>query len=117
MINIIGYPWAYGCMHCTHGVRDEHYTPPTGAVELVLERLVMAERIGPDYFCDCECGQHLRQHLRSVRGRYDDYLSRFEGTDVEIGKVILAAARVAMAQPWAQFPPSKALEEREIATP
>ena len=97
------YAWAYGCVNCTYGVKDQYYQPPIGTVELVLERLITAEEIGPDYFCDCECGQHLRAHLLMVRERYNAMLSRHEGQDVAIGKVILAAARVAMHQPHVQF--------------
>jgi hypothetical protein len=99
--------WAYGCVHCTHGIRDEHYTPPTGAVELVLERLVAAEKVGAGYFCDCECGTHLRAHLLEVRERYAKRMQLFQGQNVEIGKIILSAARVAMAQPHVQFPAAK----------
>lgn len=95
--------WAYGCVHCTYGVKDEHYTAPTGGVELVLERLIAAEKIGPAYFCECEAGQHLRAHLLTVRERYAKRMQSFEGQDVEIGKIILTAARVAMAQPHMQF--------------
>jgi hypothetical protein len=95
--------WAYGCMNCSYGVRDEHYTAPTGGVELVLERLIAAERIGPAYFCECEAGTHLRAHLAQVRERYAKRMQTFEGQDVQIGNVILAAARVAMSKPWMQF--------------
>jgi len=96
-------------LHCTYGVRDEHHTEPTGGVELVLERLVAAERVGPAYFCDCQAGTALRHHLRDVRARFEAMHMRLgppkDGRknvdvvvieNVEIGKVILTAARVAM---------------------
>jgi len=97
------HAWAFGCVKCTYGVRDEHYTAPTGGVELVLERLIAAEKVGPAYFCDCEAGTHLRAHLLEIRERYAKRVQRFEGQNVEIGRVILAAARVAMSQTWTQF--------------
>jgi len=90
--------YAYGCTDCTYGVRDEHYTKPTGAVELVLERLVMAERIGPSYFCDCQAGTTLRAHLVEIRKRYAAQTSRYEGQNLELGKIILADARVQMGR-------------------
>jgi len=95
--------WAYGCVHCSYGVRDEHYTKPTGGVELVLERLIAAEKVGPAYFCECEAGTHLRAHLLEIREQYAKRMQSFEGQNIEIGKVILAAARVAMSKPWMQI--------------
>lgn len=103
LIDIVSGPaWSHGCLHCTYGVRDEHYTPPTGAIELLLERLINAERVGPSYFCDCEAGRHLRAHLLEVRKRYGAMTMRFGG-DVEIGKIILEDARHTMSLPHHQF--------------
>lgn len=99
---IAGPGWAHGCGNCHYGVRNEYYKPPTGAVELLLERLVNAERVGPAYFCECQAGQHLRAHLREIRRRYDAMTMRFGG-EVEIGKVMLQDARHTMNLPHHQF--------------
>ena len=107
--------WSYGCVYCSYGVRDEYYTAPTGGVELVLERLVAAEKVGPSYFCDCQAGTALRNHLHEVRERYLAMTMRLgphkdgKGKDepmiehLEIGKVILSMARATMSKPWMQI--------------
>lgn len=93
-----GPAWAFGCVHCTYGVKDEYYQPPTGQVELWLERLVMAERVGPEYFCDCRAGQALRSFLRRMREQYQARLDKFGAQDVAMGEIVLAQARHALAQ-------------------
>lgn len=95
--------WAYGCHQCTYGVRNEYYTPPTGAVELLLERLVNAERVGPAYFCECRAGKALRGHLATTRKRYMALTTRFGGDDVRIGEIVLSDARAVMSKPHVQY--------------
>ena len=108
MITLVSHPWAHGCMRCSYGVRDEYYQPPVGGVELVLERLIAAERVGPAYFCDCQAGQALRTHLDTVRERYHGRVDcRMDGVDYPIGDIILAAARATMAQPHYRFSQTK----------
>jgi len=111
-----GHEWAHGCTKCTYGIKAKHYTPPSGAVEIVFERLVLAEQIGSDYFCGCPAGQALRKNLLRVREAHESWRDRFGAQDVAFGRIVLDQARQ-IVRKWQDTAPTVHLEPPQEVTP
>lgn len=99
-ITSLGPSWASGCEHCEFGIA--HAPDLTGAVSIVMERMVQALESKGAIFCDCQAGTYARSNMRNRRQALIEEarklpLAREHGydssPDIEIAKHKIAEAR------------------------